>query len=588
MTKDAINHCLLYLFIAVALASCNKDEVIIGPDAAKPVITLDNEYGVYTVKVGHKLTIAPKYEHVVSADDVTWNVEGQELSHGYVFNAIWDKPGEYYATVTAENNAGSASEELRIDVLHLTPPVISLKIPVDGYYIEAGKDFLIKPYIDSDKECGTLAVMWMLDGVKAAEGLSFNFCPPAAGTYHITIIATNNDGESNLDFIVTATDGPPYSVNFTPQSYSQTSTERYTFAGRKVFLTPDIQHFTAPVFSWSINGSAAGSNESTYIFQPKAPGEHEIAVTVSEGSGDCAPSRTATVKVVCVNATESSRFRPKTGASSPRENRVYEYTPAPGQFIGDNNNEIRTAEQACIWAERTFKSASAVSLGSFGGYITVGFDHSIAKSHSYELAIGGNAFINTDGTGSNEPGIVYVMQDVNGNGLPDDEWYELKGCEYDNAGASRRFAVTYFRPGGPGQPIDWSDSNGNSGTIDYLPEFHDQPSYYPAWIKSSSYTLRGGRIPSNNIFDQSIGKWINRPYAWGYADNIGSDNLGPVAELLQATGFSLKNAVYPDGSPVVLEYIDFVKVQVAVLAKSGTLGEVSSEVCGFIDYTMMQ
>ena len=40
------------------------------------------------------------------------------------------------------------------------------------------------------------------------------------------------------------------------------------------------------------------------------------------------------------------------------------------------------------------------------------------------FAIQGNAF-----DSSNEPGIVWVMQDVNGNGLPDDEWYELRGSE---------------------------------------------------------------------------------------------------------------------------------------------------------------
>lgn len=43
----------------------------------------------------------------------------------------------------------------------------------------------------------------------------------------------------------------------------------------------------------------------------------------------------------------------------------------------------------------------------------------------YDFAIEGNAF-----DGSSEPGIVWVMQDVNGNGLPDDTWYQLKGSEY--------------------------------------------------------------------------------------------------------------------------------------------------------------
>lgn len=59
-----------------------------------------------------------------------------------------------------------------------------------------------------------------------------------------------------------------------------------------------------------------------------------------------------------------------------------------------------------------------VSLGGWGGYIVVGFDHSIENSDEgyrdgYNFSIQGNQF-----KGSSEPGIVWVMQDTNGNTLP--------------------------------------------------------------------------------------------------------------------------------------------------------------------------
>lgn len=38
------------------------------------------------------------------------------------------------------------------------------------------------------------------------------------------------------------------------------------------------------------------------------------------------------------------------------------------------------------------------------------------------------------------------MQDVNGDGLPNDEWYELKGSEYGKPETIQDYAVTYFRP----------------------------------------------------------------------------------------------------------------------------------------------
>ena len=66
-----------------------------------------------------------------------------------------------------------------------------------------------------------------------------------------------------------------------------------------------------------------------------------------------------------------------------------------------------------------------VSLGGFGGYIVVGFDHSIQASGGYggyDFSITGNQF-----SGSSEPGVVWVMPDENGNGEPDDgPWYELR------------------------------------------------------------------------------------------------------------------------------------------------------------------
>ena len=48
------------------------------------------------------------------------------------------------------------------------------------------------------------------------------------------------------------------------------------------------------------------------------------------------------------------------------------------------------------------------------------------------------------------------------------------------------------------------------------------------------------------------------------------------------------NAIDANGNKVDLKYIDFIKVQVGVNAKSGWLGEISTEVFGFFDYSMIQ
>lgn len=283
----------------------------------------------------------------------------------------------------------------------------------------------------------------------------------------------------------------------------------------------------------------------------------------------------------------SGTYRAPTESSSRYSTAVYDYTPAPGQFIneastGGMTSDILTMDEACRWAQDRLDSRKYVSLGGFGGYIVAGFDHSILSSGGdYDFAVAGNAFLSVNGA-SNEPGIVYVMQDTNGNGLPDDTWFELRGSEYDSDTTVRDYAVTYYRPSDARAAVEWTDNLGNRGSIDYMPGYHRQDSYYPAWISEDSYTLSGACLEPRNVRDQATGIWSNNEYAWGYADNVGADNT-TVGELNQCSRFKISDAVRPDGSSAALEYIDFIKVQTGVNSKSGILGEISTEVLGFID-----
>lgn len=273
---------------------------------------------------------------------------------------------------------------------------------------------------------------------------------------------------------------------------------------------------------------------------------------------------------------------------------VFEYTPAPGQYINDTRTGGMTAdmtspEDAALWAKDRLGRKLFVSLGAFGGYITVGFDHEVVNSREdYDFAIFGNAFLNATG-GSSEPGSVWVMQDANANGLPDDTWYELRGSDYYDPTTIHGYSITYFRPSAPGQPVEWHDCLGASGTIDYLKAFHSQDHYYPAWIESDSYTLTGTRLQARTVSDPQTGLWVNEPFAWGYADNMGSDALSSNdagGGEGQRNGFLIKNAMYPDGTPIDLRYIDFIRVQTGVNSKAGWLGEVSTEVFGFEDLNL--
>ncbi|MBQ8672471.1 MAG: hypothetical protein IJ511_00210 [Bacteroides sp.] len=284
-------------------------------------------------------------------------------------------------------------------------------------------------------------------------------------------------------------------------------------------------------------------------------------------------------------------YRPKTVTSSAGQSIVFEYTPAPGQFINETrtggfSGQETTPEAAAAYAARRMEEGAFVSLGAFGGYVVVGFDHSIDNSGSYDFAILGNSF-----KGSSEPGIVWVMQDENGNGRPDDTWYELRGSETGKETTLQEYAVTYYRPSAPGQPVQWTDSEGNSGQVDYLQAYHSQEYYYPAWIAADSYTLTGTRLEARNYDQSGNGTyWIQAEYDWGYADNFSAtDRLTDEANAsasAAANHFRISDAMDRSGNPVRLEYIDFVKVQTACNTKSGWLGENSTEVFGFYDYSM--
>ncbi|MDE6269371.1 MAG: hypothetical protein K2M12_00770 [Muribaculaceae bacterium] len=333
---------------------------------------------------------------------------------------------------------------------------------------------------------------------------------------------------------------------FAGPSYLYNSTTRYTLPGRPVLLTPVVDGSS---YEWRVNGEAADCSTSTFKFTPDKAGEYTVSVTIDK-------TVTGSVKVVCEPYSEADCYR----AGSSKTLIVYEYIAAPGQFINEKI-ELGSADEAAKWAAERLAKGQLVSLGAFGGYITVGFGHSIR-----DFVAKGNAFTNAGGA-SNEPGIVYVMQDVNRNGLPDDEWYELRGSAYSAKGTVQNYAVTYYRPDAVKSPVKWVDKFGVEGQVDYVEAFHKQDCYYPSWIKADSYTLRGTRLPYNAYKDDT-GQWITPPFESGYVDNTGSNQ----------DEFHISDAMFADGAAVSLDFIDFIKIQTGVCGNYGVLGEISTEV----------
>lgn len=582
--------CILTVVLAggMLLSSCNKDEVV--ATEAAPRIILDSETAVYEVEAGHELTIAPKYENAVGAKFV-WTVDDVVRSTDPAFTYVWDEAGEYYIELTVTTSGGKASEEMRVDVIEPAIPYISLPFTTDELQLQVGTDYMLTPEIAASSENDSdLTIVWLIDGKEFSSDRTLHFEAGEVGDYDVTVIATNSDGYDERHFMIKVVTEMPFVLEFPRQSFFSTSTERFTFPGRPIMLRPIIGGLDATSFAWSVDGQPVDCDIRSFTFIPEKSGRYVVNLTV-DGLA------TASVVVECVDATEESRWRKAGSTSRASCDKVFEWIPAPGQFIGETQTggmtgSETTHEAAIAWAMQRLDNGKYVSLGGFGGYITVGFDHSIPNIEtSYDFSIGGNAFFNvsTGEGGSNEPGIVYVSQDVNGNGLPDDEWYELRGSETGKSETLSDYAVTYFRPSAPAMNVQWTDMFGQSGTIDYLPAFHRQDYYYPAWIETDSYTLRGTRLQARTVQNSSTGMWDNNYFEWGYSDNMGGDVLSSKDNSDgegQRNGFLIKNAMYADGTHINLRYIDFIRVQTGVNSKAGWLGEVSTEVFGFEDLSL--
>ena len=275
---------------------------------------------------------------------------------------------------------------------------------------------------------------------------------------------------------------------------------------------------------------------------------------------------------------------------------VDEYRPAPGQFV-NMMPEYEQGDDAARMAQKCTESLAndqrnMVCLGGYGGYITFHFDHSIAnvQGQADVLILGNSNF-----EGNSEPGIVMVSRDENGNGLPDDTWYELKGsADADSVGKIvYGYTIIYQRPTTEQadgktstiskdvtieQYIPWTDNQGQGGYVNKN-RYHAQ-TYYPMWVNDDTMTFGPQTLLPRNGYNTLVypkENWILKSLAWGYVDN----KPNAVAEN---GSFDFDNAVeVVSRQPVKIDFVDFVRVYTAVNQQCGWIGETSTEILGAED-----
>jgi hypothetical protein len=545
-----------YLFLIVfpvLLLSCSKD--VPEPDLGVPAISFASGSDERKLKIGESVTLTAIIENV-DKPVCSWKIDGKIVSTESSFTFVAEKSGEYFANFRVDAVNGSAEGQIKISVFEKMPPKINLGSSLIAF---SGIDIEFTADVDNAENA---AYVWRLGGEIVSEKAVYTFNQSTLGNYLLSLKVTTEDGQDLKTIVVTVLPEPQPELFFDNGRYRTVTNagelRKMTVAqGKSLVLAPVICNLRDTTgFVWKVDGTVKQTAESLYFtFTPATKGTFLISVT-EQGS-----NITAEVEITC---TEPEGTFKRTGGTKAHATKACDYIPAPGQFIDYRNGSTKAGALQNMQAWCDAGTQAWFHIGAYGGYFIVGFDHSVNNvKDKADLQISGNPLATWC-----EQGIVWVMQDENGNGEPDDTWYELKGSETGKPETRQRLAMTYYKPEAANSNVLWMDNTGRSGSVDWN-GYHQQQYYYPMFITEDHYMLTGTCLASTAGVNGGLE--VALCYDWGYVDNNSADSRRP------ANQFWIEDAIQVDGSLANLQYIDFVKVHTATTGKGAAVGEVSTE-----------
>jgi hypothetical protein len=299
-------------------------------------------------------------------------------------------------------------------------------------------------------------------------------------------------------------------------------------------------------------------------------------------------------------------FAAGTPGQTPFATEVLSYDPAPGQRVNDPHfNDPARALGAPLGGTRSVPNQnSIVTLGDFGGSITLAFDHTVMDEPLNPFGLDAIVFGNAFWPGSNpqshwaECATIEICRDDNDNGWPDEDepWFLIPGSHLPD-------------------PLDaWMELTWDDDTSD--------PIYAPildSWIppgRKGQWMTSGFQLPSM-VFGGLI---VQNPLSpkgtegiWGYADftptlALGDLNADDIVDDLKITpdpfyvvpddplsvgispgsgggdAFDIAWGIDPvTGHSAKLDGFDFIRITSAVRVAPGALGEKSAEVDAVAD-----
>lgn len=565
MKKDVqLKFALLLMLFVASFAACDDDDEKI--DAGSPDFTFNSETGEYNVRIGKEVALCARVKDAVNPV-YTWKREGKIVADDTVYYFKGEILGESFVNFRLDADNGSVEKQVKVTVVDRLAPQIKLESAAVAY-CGIKKEFAAETeYTDE-----TTTFEWSYGGQVVSHDSIMSFEEEDINVYTLALKVTNADGVDvkNINVSVIPEEKPLLffdNARYVLPSMLDKAITMTCPIGKNVVLAPiKFAISDQAVYEWKVDGAVqSGQTSVCFDFKPSVEGKtYEIDVTATDNG------KTASAKVyVECTPKEGTYFRDVTPKSSYISNYCYEFIPAPGQFI--NFPEGKTAEDARMTIQKTLDNGGGeggylASLGAWGGYFILKFDHSVEN--------GGDGEPDFDMTGNPlgkywcECGVVWVSQDENGDGVPNDTWYELKGSETGKPGITQRYALKYYRPTATKQDVLSIDNDGN---LSFLRRnaYHPNSGYFP-WFMEEEYYILTGTCLANQFLTEGIE--TNWGFDWGYVDNIND----PV-------GFRIDNAIQQDGTPAKLKYIDFVKVHTAQMGQGAAVGEVSTESSAAID-----
>lgn len=297
---------------------------------------------------------------------------------------------------------------------------------------------------------------------------------------------------------------------------------------------------------------------------------------------------------------------PATAQDVPFATRVMQYAPAPGQFVQDPqfNDPCRALDAPTGGGTLAAQNTGLVTLGGFGGTITLGFDHRVMNHPKNPLGLDAIVFGNAVYVAGNrnrrfaEAATIEISLDANGNGLADDAWYIVRGPQMASppaaAWASRTWddnigdptfpphEASWVPPGRAGRWMTWgvelptavfgvpvvqnplglsATTEGIWGVADYTPTL-----------------ILGDMDGDNQVDDPAI------PPHWFYTVPDDPFQVGITPGSGGGDAFDIAWAVDPaTGAPANLPGFDFIRLTTAVDVVGPLFGEVSAEIDAVAD-----